>query len=666
MNFLYPQLLFGLAALVIPVIIHLFNFRRTKKVYFSSNRFLRNIQKSSSSRLRLKHWLILASRLLFVFFLVLAFAQPFYSSQEVPGDLVKIYVDNSYSMSNPTEDDIAALDVAIESVQALVGQYPKHTQYQLLTNEFYTTSEQAMRYDKLLDALTEIRFSPISRSIDDVLSRLQVTRSPNETAADIYIFSDFQKSTSMSGVRPPVDSSQHFYLAPVNFRDVANLFVDSVYLSNPYLLANNANAIHVRLRNNGAEVAEETVVKLMINDIQVATAGATISPMSTTTLQFDINFDLSDVNSGKILFEDFPVVYDNEFYFALNTTQKIDILEIRGEKASGVLSKVYGNEQLFDFKSYSINNVDYNLIKDADIVFINEVNAFHATLIPHLQQYVEEGGHVVIVFGEHPSLERFSFMRLPEHFTLNNVENLPLQPIAQPDLSNPFLENIFEATDEAIAMPMAANTVTWSGAGMDILTYNNGVPFVSRSVGGNIYYIGGPLRDKFSNFHNHALFVPIMYRLAASSQSVSEDLYHYIDEPQFAIKRGGITTRDVAKLVRDSQEIIPSQMVLGNQVVFEVPKYTLEPGFYKLQNIENVQKTLAFNYSKAESYLDQMSVKELSDYFGGVATIYDNSSVETFKATIKERNEGRSLWKVCLMFALAFLLIEILLIRLMK
>ena len=615
--------------------------------------------------MKLKHWLILAARLCFIFFLVLAFAQPFYSSQEVPADLVKIYVDNSYSMSNPTEDNVAALDVAIESVQALVGQYPKHTQYQLLTNEFFTASERTMRHDKLLDALTEIRFSPVSRSVDEVLGRLQVTRGSDESA-DIYIFSDFQQSTSRSSERPSVDSSKHFYLAPVYFKGVANLFIDSVYLSNPYLLANNANAIHVKLRNNGPETAEEIVLKLLINDVQVATAGATVNPMSSATVQFDINFELSDLNSGKISFEDFPVTYDNEFYFALNTAQKIEILEIKGETASDVLSKVYGNEQLFDFLSFSINNLDYNLIKNADIVFLNELNASHATLIPQLQQYVEEGGQVVIVFGEQPSLEQFSFLRLPEPLTPTNADNITLQSLAQPDLSNPFFDNIFEATGETIAMPMASSTVTWRGAGMDILVSSNGTPYISRSVVDNIYYIGGPLRDKFSGFHNHALFVPIMYRLAALSQSVSEDLYHYIDEPQFAIKKGSITAHDVVKLVQGNQEIIPSQMILGNRVVFEVPKYTLEPGFYALENIPGVQKTLAFNYNKAESHLEQMTEKELNDYFGGAATIYDNSSVDTFKAAIKERNEGRSLWKFCLVLALSFLLIEILLIRLMK
>src|SRR5690606_17388036 len=161
-------------------------------------------------------------------------------------------------------------------------------------------------------------------------------------------------------------------------------------------------------------------------------------------------------------------------------------------------------------------------------------------------------------------------------------------------LSNPFYNNIFESADETIAMPTAFSTVTWRGAGMDILTYANGIPYMSRSTADNIYYIGGPLRNEFTNFHHQALFVPVMYRLAALSQSVSEDLYHYINQPQFAIKKGSITARDVAKLMRGDQEIIPSQMILGNRVVFEVPKYTLVPGFYALENIEGVHKTLAF------------------------------------------------------------------------
>jgi hypothetical protein len=105
MKFLYPEFLFGLFTLAIPIIIHLFNFRKSKKVYFSSIRFLQNIKKSTSQKRKLKHYLILFSRLLFLTFLVLAFAQAFLPSTDrnPQAESVYVYLDNSSSMSNRTE-----------------------------------------------------------------------------------------------------------------------------------------------------------------------------------------------------------------------------------------------------------------------------------------------------------------------------------------------------------------------------------------------------------------------------------------------------------------------------------------------------------------------------------------------------------------------------------
>jgi hypothetical protein len=82
MNFVYPSFLWALTALSIPIIIHLFNFRKTTRIYFSSNRFLRQVQEATTAKRRLKHYLILFSRLLFLLFLVLAFAQPIIPARE--------------------------------------------------------------------------------------------------------------------------------------------------------------------------------------------------------------------------------------------------------------------------------------------------------------------------------------------------------------------------------------------------------------------------------------------------------------------------------------------------------------------------------------------------------------------------------------------------------
>src|ERR1700744_1284379 len=102
MHFLYPAFLFALAALAIPVIIHLFNFRRYQQVYFSNVQFLKEIQEQQSSRKNLKERLILATRMLAIFFLVFAFARPYIPGQNTANagkqQVVSIFVDNSYSM----------------------------------------------------------------------------------------------------------------------------------------------------------------------------------------------------------------------------------------------------------------------------------------------------------------------------------------------------------------------------------------------------------------------------------------------------------------------------------------------------------------------------------------------------------------------------------------
>src|SRR5579863_8723490 len=101
MNFLFPSFLYALSAVSIPVLIHLFNFRRYKKLYFSNVRFLKEVVQESRSRSRLKHWLVLLCRILIVAFLVLAFAQPYIPLKHgvisSGGKAVSIFIDNSFS-----------------------------------------------------------------------------------------------------------------------------------------------------------------------------------------------------------------------------------------------------------------------------------------------------------------------------------------------------------------------------------------------------------------------------------------------------------------------------------------------------------------------------------------------------------------------------------------
>src|SRR3954463_7435883 len=102
MQFVYPSFLFALAAVAIPILIHLFNFRKYKKIYFTNVRFLKEIKQDTRSRSQLKHLLILLARILAIIFLVFAFAQPYIPRNKntlVSGTRdVSLFIDNSFSM----------------------------------------------------------------------------------------------------------------------------------------------------------------------------------------------------------------------------------------------------------------------------------------------------------------------------------------------------------------------------------------------------------------------------------------------------------------------------------------------------------------------------------------------------------------------------------------
>jgi hypothetical protein len=106
MNFQNPTFLWALLLLAIPLIIHLFNFRRYKKVLFSNVAMLKEIQTESRKTRQIRKWLILAARMLALAALVLAFARPYIQQGGLQNgrQLISLYLDNSQSMSAEGEN----------------------------------------------------------------------------------------------------------------------------------------------------------------------------------------------------------------------------------------------------------------------------------------------------------------------------------------------------------------------------------------------------------------------------------------------------------------------------------------------------------------------------------------------------------------------------------
>ena len=150
MQFVRPEFLFALFALIIPIVVHLFQLRRFKRQEFTNLAFLETIKHQTRKSAILKKWLILCLRLFALGCIVLAFAQPYFSNHTTKGTTAEIviYLDNSFSMQA-----LGAKGILLErSIQELLTNLDPTSEVDIFTNT-KTYRKRALKslQDELLD-----------------------------------------------------------------------------------------------------------------------------------------------------------------------------------------------------------------------------------------------------------------------------------------------------------------------------------------------------------------------------------------------------------------------------------------------------------------------------------------------------------------------------------
>ena len=218
MTFLYPEFLWAISLIAIPIVIHLFNFRRYKKIYYSDISLLKSIKTETKNRSQLKHILILISRILAICSLVLAFCFPFkpYNNQNIDIEKITgIYLDNSLSMSNKNQND-RLLDLAKQQALDLVEQYSSGTRFLFITNNFENNLQRVISKTQVKKLISETQPTYIQKSFSDVYLKQSDLLEEFKIKKDVFWLTDLQKSTS---------SFNNISLGPVGqLADIMNLF----------------------------------------------------------------------------------------------------------------------------------------------------------------------------------------------------------------------------------------------------------------------------------------------------------------------------------------------------------------------------------------------------------------------------------------------------------
>ena len=195
MSFANPLMLFGLAAILVPIIIHLFNFRRYKTIYFSNVQMLEDIQKKTKRASQIQQLIVLLLRILGIACLVLACAQPFLKSGKnamKKGNVISIFVDNSYSMESESENGSNLYD-AVDAAKNIVQSFDYSDDFVLTTQDFSGEESHLLNKDQALEMLDRITVSPNSHSFKEVHAFENHTlQQSNKSNVIHYYISDFR------------------------------------------------------------------------------------------------------------------------------------------------------------------------------------------------------------------------------------------------------------------------------------------------------------------------------------------------------------------------------------------------------------------------------------------------------------------------------------------
>ncbi|MGI4864111.1 MAG: hypothetical protein ACRYFZ_09335 [Janthinobacterium lividum] len=470
---------------------------------------------------------------------------------------------------------------------------------------------------------------------------------------------------------------QQVVLIPQVARPAANVYVDSLWLDDAFVRTQVNINLHIRLKNGGGAAIADCPIKVRLGERQVAAFKATLAAGQATTTVVQVQLPTKELALGQVVTGDSPVVFDNSYYFTLQPTAAIEVVEIGPEP---VARQVYQAEALFAYSFAKPQEVNYSKLQRANLVLVREVPAPTAGLEQALVAVVQRGGSVVVV-PSGGNVGHEATLRLLRALGVAGVQwNTPtagpavLQEVAMPSARNPFFREVFGAQPRQVVLPQVAPVLSLGRGGTDILRLRDGDSYLAEfrnGVAGRTYVFTAPFARAYGDFTAQGLFVPVLYRLAMLGYQGGQQPAYRLTAPTVAVELapGGAGTgrEEVAfRLVRDSLTLIPAQRLRGTSLQLELPAAMSEPGFYVLQRNGRPVTTLAFNAGRSESELAAYSAAELRQLIGpGHPGVQVLEGAPGPAALLRYRAEqtSQALWRYCLLVVLACLLAEGLLLR---
>ncbi len=684
MTFLNSAILAALTLGLLPILIHLLNRQRFKKVDFPTLRFLRELQRQKMRQVRIRQIILLALRTLAVLFLVLALARPVLKSTAgfLPGAEARttaiLILDRTASMQTETPDGSRFRQVQTRAQEILSllkdgddaqiiwaddppDPFPENPTSQIhILREAVVNSTPNLRGGNLVSAIRQARQS--------------LGKSQN-LHKEVYILSDFGLSAWPEPLPdgPLLPDDVRLFLLPTDGSEPRNLSVSHADVVSRIITPNRPVEVTFTVRNTGSHAEEDRIVSVYLGGRRVAQTRVTLTAGESRTPRLKFVPDAPGDQVGYVRIEEADdFAPDDQCNFVLRVPARLTVAMVGNDGPSRTLTSLALNPAsdpaaFVNVKSITPIELESSDWSDFDAIFIFDASGFSASFANRIRKFVEDGKGAFIAPGPQTDLRAygswFSVLGLPLPLELWQAETTPAR-WKNTDLQHPLFEGLFEETPDDVSPQISRMMrIVLSGSAVEIVSTSIGFPFlIESSVGrGRVLLMTGSVDPSWTTLFRNGIFPPLMVSSAAylSGIGTSGTVYELTAGIPSQIQFAGTPGSESFEL-RGQQALAPVVETSSSGYVLRIPGLD-NLGGYEIWQGSHRLASLAVNIPPQESEIAELPSASYQRIVGGKVTQLDQKS--EIQTAVMEGRFGRELWKVCLFIALACLVAEMIIGR---
>ena len=470
---------------------------------------------------------------------------------------------------------------------------------------------------------------------------------------------------------------------PLKSSAEANVYIDTCWFAQQTQQPGKTSVLTARVWNKSGNDLEKIPLKLLVNNIQKSVASIDIKAGMSTTVELPFTIQQPGPQHGLLQVTDYPVTYDDKFYFSFDVLSSINVLAINGGGENRFLNSLYAQDSSVRLTNMNEKSLDYGRLPQFDLIILNEITGISSGLAQEIRRYVTNGGTILVLPAIKADLASYnsflSSMNAPSYQAVDTADTKVVRLSEESYL----FRDVFERQQGK--QVVAANTdlpkvskhypIVFSSAMLTVplMSMLNGGEFLTltNSGMGQVMQFTVPLDPSFSNFPQQAIFVPVLYNIALISHP-AHSLYVITGDNKMIRIGTTVPAGDKVYKIKSLDgnfEMIPQINSSGNMVNVFVGNQLPMAGNFELLNDKKVLASLAFNYNRGES---DLSCNTISDMESILRKAHLNSFTilksgqKPLNEVIAQINSGNQLWRYFIWLALLFLLAEILLIRFFK